>query len=287
MKPLEFLEPKTVKEAFSLLSTHKEEAKIIAGGQSLMPILKQRLFTPKYLINIKGLSELDYIKELPKELRIGAITTNRSIETSPVISRKFPMVAEMEKVLGSIQIRNWGTIGGSLSHADPCADPAPVFLALEARVKAVGQRGEREILLKDFMVGYLETVLEVDEILTEVVVPYLSPNSAGAYMKESIRIGDTGIANVTTIVTLNGKKKIKEARIVLGCQSTPPITAVQAAKAAVGKGVEDSLDDVAEVIAKEARFSTDILGTVEYKLDVAKVLTKRALRLAITRAQAT
>ncbi len=286
MKPLEFLAPKTLEEACSLLSEHKEEAKLIAGGQSLRPVIRHRLIAPKYLINLKGLSELDYIKELSGELKIGAITTHRSIETSPIIGQKFPILVEMERLVGSVQVRNWGTIGGSLAHADPAGDPAPALLAVGAKIKVVNTKGEREILLENFLTGYYETALEADEILTEITIPYLPPNSGGAYLKEVIRAGDIGIATVAAMVTLNGKQEVKEARFIFGAQDTPPIRATQAERAAVGKRTGDNTADVAEAAAKEASPQTDILGSVEYKLDMVRSLTKRALSLSITQAQA-
>ncbi|MFC1995471.1 FAD binding domain-containing protein [Chloroflexota bacterium] len=286
MKPLEFLEPKTLEEACSLLSKHKEAAKLIAGGQSLRPIMRHRLIAPKYLINLKGLSELDYIKELSGELRIGAITTHRTVETSTVINQKFPILAEMERSLGSVQIRNWGTIGGSLAHADPSGDPAPVLIAIGAKVKVVSTKDERELPLENFLTGYYETALESDEILKEITIPYLPPNSGSAYLKEVIRAGDIGIATVAAIITLNSKQEVKEAKFVLGAQGTPPIRATQAERAATGKRVGDSTEDVAEAAAKEARPQTDILGSVEYKLDMVKSLIKRAISLSITRAHA-
>ena len=286
MKPLEFLEPKTLEEACALLSEHKEEAKLIAGGQSLRPIMRHRLIAPKYLINLKGLPELDYIKELSGELKIGALTTHRTIETSAIIGQKFPILVEMERALGSVQIRNWGTIGGSLAHADPAGDPAPALLAIGAKVKVVSTKGKREFPLESFLTGYYETVLEDDEILTEITVPYPAPHSGGAYLKEVIRAGDIGIATIAAMITLNGRQAVKEARLVLGAQSTPPIRATQAEKAAVGKRAGDNVADVAEAAAKEARPQTDILGSVEYKLTMVKSLTKRALSLSITQAQA-
>ncbi len=286
MKPLEFLEPKTLEEACALLSEHKEKAKLIAGGQSLRPIMRHRLIAPKYLINLKGLPELDYIKELSGELKIGALTTHRTVETSAIIGQKFPILVEMERSLGSVQIRNWGTIGGSLTHADPAGDPAPALIAVGAKVKLVSTTGERELPLESFLTGYYETVLEDDEILTEITVPYPTPHSGGAYLKEVIRAGDIGIATVAAMVTLNGRQAVKEARLVLGAQSTPPIRATQAEKAAVGKRAGDNVADVAEAAAKEARPQTDTLGSVEYKLTMVKSLTKRALSLALTRAQA-
>lgn len=286
MKPFEFLAPKTLEEACSLLSERKGEAKLIAGGQSLRPVMRHRLIAPECLINLKGLSELNYIKERPGELKIGAITTHRAIETSPIIGQKFPILAEMERQVGSVQIRNWGTIGGSLAHADPAGDPAPALLAIGTKVKVVNTKGERELSLENFLTGYYETALDTDEILTEITIPYLPPNSGGSYLKEVIRAGDIGIATVAAIVTLNGKQGVKEAKFILGAQSTPPIRATQAERAAVGKRPGDNTTDVAEAAAKEANPQTDVISSAEYKLDMVKSLTKRALSSAITQAQA-
>jgi len=285
MKPFEFLEPKNLEEACSLLSQHSEDAKILAGGQSLRPIMRQGFLAPKYLINIKGLSELEYIKEDTNGLKIGALTTESAIESSPVIREKFPLLVEMEGFLGAPQIRNWGTIGGSLAFSDPAGDPAVALIALDATVKAVSTRGEREIPVEEFETGYLESALEPDEILTEITLPYLPPNSGGTFTEEVVRAGDLGIAIVAAMVTLNGGKAVKAARIVLGAQSVSPFRAKEAEKAATGKKAGDNLGDVAEAAAKEAQPGTDVLGSTEYKRHLVKVLTKRALSLAISRAQ--
>ena len=286
MRPLEFLEPKTLEEACSLLSKHKEEAKLISGGQSLVPILQQRLISPKYLINLKGLPGLDYIKEDANSLKIGALATESAIEISGIVQRRFPILVEAIHTIASVQVRNWGTIGGSLAHADPTGDFAPVLIALGAKVKATSTKGEREIALDNFFIDYLQSALEVDEILTEVAVPYLAPKSGGVYDKEIVRAGDTGISSMAVVVSLDGKQEVKEARIVLGCQASVPIRAVQTEKAAVGKKAGDSIKEVEEAIAREAHPAADVLGSVEYKVDLARVMIRHMLPLAIDRAKA-
>lgn len=284
MKPLEFLEPETLEEACSLIAKHKDEAKIISSGQSLIPMLQQRLITPAYLISIRNLPGLDYIKESADGLRIGALATQRSVETSEVVRQKLSLLAEAVHAVGTVQIRNWGTIGGSLAEADPTGDPPPALLALGARVKAKSIRGEREIPLSEFFVDYLQTSLEPDEILTEIIVPYPPPKTGGAYIKDVVRAGDTGIVTVAALVTLNGGRKVKEARIVLGCQSTTPLRALKAEKAAAGKRPTDSLDDVAAAAQADSDPAPDVLGSVEYKSYLAGIRTRDALRLAISRA---
>ena len=286
MRPFEFLEPQTLDEALSLLAEYKEEAKLIAGGQSLLTLLKQRFVAPTYLINIKGLSELDYIREDGGSLKIGALTTERAIETSHVVAKRFPILVDMENVLTAVQIRNWGTIGGSLAFSDPNGDPAPALIALGASVKAASTRGERTVPVEEFETGYMENVLEPDEMLTEISIPYPPAKSAGAYIKLFIRAGDIGIANVAAQVTLNGSNEVKDARVVLGAQSVSPFRAKEAEKAAIGKKAGDSFEEAGEAAAREAKPQSDVLGSAEYKKEQAKVLTKRALSLAVSRAQA-
>ena len=285
MKPFKFLEPKTLKEACSMLSQYKEEARLIAGGQSLVPMLKHRLIDPKYIIDLKGIADLSYIKEDKDGLRIGALTSQRDVETSAIVKKRFLVLAEAEHSVGAVQIRNWGTIGGSLAEADPSGDPAPALIALGGRIKATSTRGQREIALEDFFIDYLENALEADEILSEIILPYPAAKSGGSYVKEVVRVGDTGIASVAVVVTLNGQDKVKEARIVLGAQASTPIRAKGAEKAAVGKGAGDDMEDVGEAVAREANPAPDVLGSVEYKTGLSKVITKRALETAINRAK--
>ena len=285
MKPVEFLEPETLEEVCSLLTKYKEEAKLIASGQSLIPMLQQRLFTPKYLISIRNLPALDYIKEDGDGLRIGALTAQRTVETSEVVRRRFPILAEAVHAVGTVQIRNWGTIGGSLAEADPTGDPPPALLALGARVKTISVRGEREVPLDKFFVDYIQTSLEPDEVLIEIIVPYLPPNTGGAYIKDVVRAGDTGIVTVAALATLDGKRTVKEARVVLGCQAATPVRALRAEKAAAGKSAMDDLEDVAEAASQDADPAPDVLGSVEYKKYLAGLRTKQALHTAIDRAK--
>ena len=287
MKPFEYLKPKSLTEACSLLSEHKEEAKIIAGGQSLIPQLKLRVLACKFVIDVKNLQELDYIRENRDSLRIGALTTHRAMELSPVIKERFPVLVEMERRLAQVQIRNWGTIGGSLCHADPAGDPAPTLIALGAKVKAVSVRGEREIVLEEFFIDYFTTVLEPDEILAEIEVPYLPSHTAGAYRKETIIAGDIPIASVAAVIGLDGgQDKVKEARIVLGGVGMTPIRAREAEQVLIGKKAEGKLvEEAGMVAAGEASPTADVQGSVEYKRKLVRLLTKEMVDLAIKRAQ--
>jgi carbon-monoxide dehydrogenase medium subunit len=283
----EFLEPKSLKEACSLLSEHKEEAKLIAGGQSMVPLLKGRYILPDYVISIKNLHELEYIRENGNCIRIGALTIHRDIETSPLIKDKLPVLAEAERWLAQVQIRNWGTVGGGLSHADPAGDLAPSLIALGARVIAASTRGERTIPLEEFFVNIFTTVLESDEILKEVEVPLPPPNSGIAYRKETVTAGDYPIVSVAAAIYLDAQREtVKDARIVLGAVGMTPIVAREAAKAITSKKVSDKLaEEAGKLASKECDPTADVLGSVEHKREVAGVLTAEIVGLAMERAK--
>ncbi len=283
MRPFEYVEPANLTEACRLIADYGDRAKLIAGGQSLLPILKQRLIAPSYLISIKNLHELDYIRENGSDIEIGALTTHHSIETSPLIKEKFPMLADMEGSLGSIQIRNWGTIGGNLCHADPATDPGPALVALNARVKAASVRGKREIPMESFFVSYLETALQQDEILTAISIPYPPAHTGSSYVKESVRFGERAIASVAVSITMNGKKS-KEARIVLGATGNTPVRAAAAEKI-YNIGRNSGTEEAAGAAAEEAEPRSDMEGTREYKKQIIRVITEKALSQAAMRAQ--
>lgn len=286
MRPFEFLEPGNLGEALAMLAEHAGEARLIAGGQSLLPLLKQRFITPSYLINVKGLAELAYIRRDDGLLRIGAMTTEGAIEKERTVAQEFPILADMESVLAAVQIRNWGTIGGSLAFADTAGDPAPVLIALGATLKAASVRGERVIPVEELQTGYLQTVLEEDEILTEICIPRPTNGSGGAYATFCLRAGDLGVANVAAQVVLDGSRKVKESRIVLGAQSVSPFRAKEAERATIGRGIRDDLEEVGEAVAREAKPADGVTGSTQYKRELAKVLTKRAVAMAMSRAAA-
>ena len=285
MIPFDYLEPTSLEEACSMLSEHKEEAKILAGGQSLLPLLKTRLIAPKYVINIKGLPGLEYIDAVQDGIKIGALTTHRAVETSPLINNRVPMLAQMEAQVGSVPIRNWGTIGGNISHADPAGDPSTALIALGAKIKATSIRGVREISLDDFFVNYFESVLEHDEILTEIQVPQPMPNTGMVYSKESIRLGDYPIISVAVVVRLE-RSVVKEARIVLSAVGATPIRAKEAEGMIIGKEISDDvLDKMGNVLEEEIQPTGDVVASEEYKRELAKIISKRAVRQAAGQAE--
>ena len=285
----EYFSPKTVDEALSLLSRYKEGAKMIAGGQSMLVIMSQGLFAPDYLIDIKGISALEYIKhDEGNGLRIGALTIHRDIEKSPVIQKHFRVLSEMEQNLATIQTRNWGTVGGNLCHGDPAGDPAPVFIALNAKLKLASSGGERTIDMEEFSKDYLEVALEPDEMLTEIQVPVPPAHTGTAYEKLMVMKGDMGIVGAAVSITLRpGNGVCENARIALGSAASIPLRAKEAEKKLMGKAINDALlDEAGEAALTEAEPPSDVHGSAEYRREMVKVFVKRVARIALERAKA-
>jgi len=285
----EYFAPKTIEEALKLLSQYEEgECKVIAGGQSLIILMKQRLLTPKYLIDIKGLSDLDYIKLDEKEgLKIGALATHRAIEKSPVIQKGFSVLSEMEQNVSSVETRNWGTIGGNVAHGDPSGDPAPVLIALNAKLKMTSLSGERTLDAEDFTLDYFETALRHDELLTEIQVQTLPPNTGVKFTKFSQIVGDYAIASVGVLITLDkNRETCSEARIALGAVDIAPMRAKKAEDVLKGGKISDDLlAEAGQVASEEASPTTDVQASEEYRRDLIKVLVKRVGNEALARAK--
>ena len=284
----EYYSPSTVEEVLKLLSQDEEEStKMIAGGQSLIILLKQRLITPKCLIDIKGLKNLDYIDyDEVQGLRIGALTTHRSIEMSPIIRAKYPVLFEMEQNVASVETRNWGTIGGNVSHGDPSGDPMPVFMALNAKFKITGLAGDRTVDADDFTTGYYETALHHDELLSEIQVPILPPHTGVKYTKFAQITGDHGNASVAISVTLDEKKEIcKDVRIVVSCVEPAPMRVKTAEDILKGSKItDDLLVKAGRIASEEATFTSDNEASMEYKKELTGVLVKRVGKEALERA---
>lgn len=285
----EYFAPNTVEEALNLLSQYGEdECKIVAGGQSLIILMKQRLITPKYLIDIKGLSNLAYIKFDKKQgLKIGALSTHRAIEKSPVIQKGFIVLAEMEQNVSSVETRNWGTIGGNIAHGDPSGDPAPVMIALNGKCRITGLTEERIVDAEDFTLGYFETALRHDELLTEIQIPVLPPNTGVKYTKFSQIQGDYAVASAAISVTLDKKKEIcSDVRIALGAAGPAPFRAKNAEEVLKGKKISDNLlAKAGQVASEEASPTTDAEVSEEYKRELIRVLVKRVGKEALERAK--
>lgn len=284
MRNFEYLAPKTVEEACSFLSQHQGEAKVIGGGQSLLILMKQRLIEPPYLIDLKPLAELDYLSFDEKSgLKIGAMVTHRLIETSPIINRYYGVLSQLEETLASVQIRNYGTVGGNICHGDPSSDLIPALIVLGARLKLTGSKGNRVLLLEDFFSNYYETVLQQDEILMEIEVPTMPSDSIAVYEKFSIRRTDSPVVGGSIMITFDSGKEIcRDIKIALSAVAPVPLRVKKAEGIMRGEKIEGKLiDEVAVIASKTAKPIADIHFSEEYKCEMVKVLIKRLFNKAI------
>lgn len=287
IKDFEHFAPKTLKEALTLLGKYGDDCKVICGGQSLLILMRQGLVAPKYVIDIKGVSELNYIKSDAKGgLQIGATTTHRAIEKSPLMRNGFAVLAEMESRLASIQTRNWGTIGGNLCHADPAGDPAPVLIALNATLKMASSKGERTMPVEEFSLDYFETALGEDELLTGIVIPPPPANTGTAYTKFNIIESDLATVGVAVSITLGAGGICQNVRIALGAAAPTAIRAKKAEALLKGKKITDALlVQAGEVASTEADPISDISASEEYRRELVKILVQRMGKEALARAK--
>jgi carbon-monoxide dehydrogenase medium subunit len=287
MNSFEYFPVKDVKEACTLLARYGEAAKIIGGGQSLVSLMKLQLVSPSYLIDIKGISDLDYIRYDESDgLRIGALTTHRSLEKSTIVKEKYFMLAQMEQTLASVPVRNWGTVGGNLSHADPASDLAPTLMALGAEVTLIGSDGKRVVSLDDFFIDYFETVLRPDEILTEIHIPNTG-QGGGSYHKFAQRATDLAVVGIAThlIFEPDSQNQCRDIRIAMGSVGSTPMRSKRGEDILKGQKIDDTLiEEAAQVSSEDAQPTTDINGSEEYKRQIVKVLVSRTIKEAATRA---
>jgi carbon-monoxide dehydrogenase medium subunit len=288
MKDFEYFAPKTIEESLSLLSQYREEAKIIAGGQSLLVVMRQGLLAPEYVVDIKGINVLDYMTFDEREgLRIGALTTHRTIEKSPIIQKSFEVLSEMEKNLATIQTRNWGTIGGNLCHGDPAGDPVPILIALDAKLKLKSLSGERIVTMEGFSKDILEVDLEPDEMLIEIQVPVPRSHTGVAHEKLMVMQGDAGIVGAAVSITLKpGDGVCEDARIVISNAASIPLRVREAEKRLMGKVINDHLlAEAGEVASAEADPLSDVHASAEYRREMVKVFVRRAAVRALDKAK--
>jgi len=286
IKDFQYFAPKNLEEALKLLDKYADDCKIICGGQSLLILMRQGLVTPAVVIDIKGLNELDYIKEENGGLKIGATTTHREIEKSELVKKTFPVLSQMEKRLASIQTRNRGSIGGNICHGDPAGDPAPVLISLGASLKLSSVNGDRIVKVEDFYTDYFETVMEHNELLTEIQIPAAPKYTGSAYSKFNIISSDMATVGVAATVTLNGKNGIcKDVKIGLGAMAPTARRALKAEKVIRGNKItENLLVKAGEAAAEESEPISDIHASAEYRREVCKVWVKRMVQEAYNRA---
>ncbi len=276
--------PRTLEEAVALLAAH-DDAKVLSGGQSLLPLLKLRLGAAAHLVDIGRIPGLEYVEERGGHLAIGGRTREADLERSDVVRERYPLLAETAAVIADPLVRNLATVGGNLAHGDPANDHPATMLALRAEVVAKGPGGERVIPIDEFFLGLFQTALAPDEILTEIRVPAPPARSGGAYEKLERKVGDFATAAAAVQVTLGEGGEVARAGIALTNAGPTPIRAADAEAYLTGKvPTEDVLAETARRAAAAASPNADRRGAVVYKVEMARVLTMRALRRAVDRA---
>jgi len=281
----DYAAPKTLKEAVALLGKNPE-AKVLAGGHSLIPMMKFRLASPALLVDINRLDGLAYIREEAGWLKIGAMTRESDLDHSDLIHKNYPLLADTAKMIADPLVRNMATVGGNLAHADPANDHPATMLAYGAQVVATGPKGERVIPIDQFFKGPFETALAHDEILTEIRIPAPKPKTGGAYMKVERKVGDFATAAVAAQVTLGANGNCESAGISLTNVGLTPIRAAKAEAALKGQRLDDAnIKRAAQLASEAAQPSGDNRGSEDYKRALVKTLTVRALRKAVERAK--
>lgn len=284
MTPFEYRTPKSLKEVHANLKEFGADAKLVAGGTALIIMMKQRLVRPSCLISLRSVRGLNGIELQNGGLRIGGLATHRQLETSPLIRRRLPMLGETYHHVATLRVRNMATVGGGLAHADPNQDPPPSLIALGATLKATSADGSRVIPMDEFFKDYYETVLNPDELITEVMVPKLPPNSGAAYIKFLPRTADDyATVSAAAVLTLDkSNKTIADVRIALGSVGVTPIRATAAEAVLRGQPLKTEAFAEAGEKAKEAVDPiSDFRGSAGYKKDMAAVFVRRALERAL------
>ena len=280
--PFEYVAAESLEEALAALQLNSPEGKILAGGQSLLPLLNLRLTKPKILIDLNGISGLEGIRENPAGLAIGAMTRQSKVEHSSLVRQSCPLLAEAIRYIGHVAIRHRGTIGGSLAHADPAAELPAVALAFDAKFVIAGTGGDRTVSAEEFFLDFLTTALAPNEILRQIVFPVLRPSSGYALEEVARRHGDFAIAGVVVIVDLDDAGKIAEARVALFGVAPTPVRARQAERALLGRELDDSgIADAAALLNEVLEPPADIRASNAYRKHVAAVLLSRALKRAV------
>ncbi len=283
----EYLAPSGIGEAIELLRRHGDNAKLLAGGQSLVPLMKLRVVRPKYLIDLRRIADLNYIREEAGHIRCGAMTRHAEIEESAMILDKVPMLAEAASLIGDAQVRNRGTLGGGLAEADPSGDYGPVVLALEAQIKCVGPRGERLIPASEFFTFAYTTALESDEILTELVFPLPNKSSAGVYLKLERVAGAFAIASAAVQLSLDKSGACVQLGIGVTGAGAVPQKAFSVETLLRGQRINpEMIEKARQLIQEQADPIEDMRGSAEYKKKALSAILSRALQAALQRAEA-
>jgi len=284
--PFDYFSPATVEEALALLDEHGGDAKPLAGGQSLIPAMNFRLARPAVLVDLNRIAELAYVRAAPGGVAIGAMTRQRAVERSDDVARAAPLLAEAMPSIAHPQIRNRGTMGGSIAHADPSAELPAVMLALDAQFRAQSATGERSIAAGEFFKGMLETALAPGELLVEIAVPPLPASSGTAFLEMARRHGDYALVGVAVVVTLDPRGRCKDAKLGLLSVGDGPVLATEAGKVLAGQSPSEELLRAAGDAAatRDVDPPSDIHASAAYRRQLVAVLTRRALARAFERA---
>jgi aerobic carbon-monoxide dehydrogenase medium subunit len=281
----EYLRPNTLPEAIAFLQQYGDDAKILSGGQSLIPMMKFRLARPSHLIDINRISGLSYIKEEGGYLKIGGLVREAELEDSPLIRQKYPILFDTSRVIADPQIRNRATLAGNLAHGDPANDHPATMMALGAKIVAIGPQGERVIDVESFFLTLFTTDLQHDEIVTEIRIPTPPARSGGAYLKLERKVGDFATAAVAAQLTVNQEGTCQKAGIALTNVGAIPIKVSKGEEFLQGKKLDETnITQAAQLAAEAAQPSSDLRGPEEYKRALVKELTRRALVRAYERA---
>jgi len=285
-KAFGYLCPDTVDEAVALLSEHGEGARVMSGGQSLIPLMKLRMSSPQYVIDINRIASLAYITERDGMMHFGGLTRHADIEDSAAVKSKLSIMHDAASVIGDVQVRNMGTIGGSLAHADPAGDWAPTLLALNAHVTCRSLRGERTLKIGQLLSDAYTTNLSKDELLTGVSVPLPAEGSGGVYLKFERKAGDFAVVSVAVQLTLGPGGTCREIGVGLGAVGLTAIRPRNAEGLLHGKKLTDAvIAEAAEEASRESDPYADLRGSVEYKRYLVRVFFARAVKAAMQRAR--
>ncbi len=284
--PFDYKAARTVEEALELLGKHGDDAKLLAGGHSLIPLLKMRLSAPAVLVDIGGVHGLRGIREKDGHIEIGALTTHAEVESSEVLARSCPLLRETAGEIGDVQVRNRGTIGGSLAHSDPAADYPAAILALDAQIVAQGSKGERTIAATDFFTGTFQSALQPGEILTRVRIAAAGARSGSTYIKVHHPASGYAVVGVAVSLSLDDQGAIRRARVGITGLADKAFRATAVEKKLEGKKPDAGvLKDAAAQAAKGVEALSDLHASAEYRAQLARVHTRRALEQAVARAQ--
>jgi carbon-monoxide dehydrogenase medium subunit len=281
----EYHAPKNVKEALGLLSKHKDDAKLLAGGHSLIPMMKLRLAQPKHVVDLRRVPGLAGVKADGKALVIGAMTTHWEIESSSTVKSKLPVLAEVAGMIGDPAVRNKGTVGGSIAHADPAADWPAAMIALGAEMVCEGAKGKRKVGVDQWFLGLMATALKDKEILVQIRVPLLPPGSGAAYMKFPHPASRFAVVGVCAAVTLDKQGVCSKASVGLTGAGTRAVRAKGVEAGLVGKKLDAAtIEAAAQKAAEGVDVQADLQGSVDYKAHLCRVFAKRAITEAVKRA---